>query len=172
VKVEWIAYAEKRLDLGVEYALAATSRPYYDLLAYEDDHRYYAHIGDNPGATSKNPLRLWAYRKRYVFTAQRELTSSQEITCTSAFNGACAYLDRSYARATYVDDPGVCDHIAFNRVLASEGGHMIVDPTLVVPAPPEHVNHGFLRFLMRWVATSATWNRVVRAPRAVRRSRA
>ncbi|WP_171059075.1 MULTISPECIES: glycosyltransferase family 2 protein [unclassified Arthrobacter] len=134
--------ALQRVMDGDVFAVSATSRPtYYDLLAYEDGERSFADLGERIRNAQHNPFAYYSFFRKFVYPEQRRLTSDTDTLCRSAFNGLCLYSAGTYALGTYIPEngPWICEHITFNRSLASATGlQMVVDRALVVPMPSEH----------------------------------
>jgi hypothetical protein len=125
------------------FAVSATSRPtYYDLLAFEDEDRSFADLDKRIQRVQRNPFEYYSFFQKVIYAEQRRLTYDSDIKCRSAFNGLCLYKAESYAMGSYLppqSGPWICEHVTFNRSVATgTGRHMVVDGALVLPMPPEH----------------------------------
>jgi hypothetical protein len=139
----WISHAHNRLVSEREvFALAATSSPYYDLLAYESEEISFAGLDLRISKAQRNPLKYAQFMNKHIYSVQEKMTRDVETLCISAFNGMAVYLGSRYAQGSYLPEAltmPVCEHVTFNRGLSRDGSRMIVDPSLMVPAPAEHV---------------------------------
>jgi len=144
--------AASKLERPSIFGVSATSRPhYYDLLAFEDDHRSFVTLLDD---LAKNRTDIFAYYRFFrsrIYPQQRTLTSDREIACTSTFNGLCLYRADTYRLGSYLQAGcAICEHLVFNRHLASlTGGAMLIDPGLVLRTPVDHAEQSFLPFAWR-----------------------
>lgn len=149
IDATWLHYAYGRLYLpDAPFALSATSRPYYDLLAFESDTKSFVGLDERIESAKKKPSTYRRFKQIEIYAEQLSLTRDTEISCISAFNGVAVYADPVFRRGTY-QPPGetaVCEHLLLHRGLASDGSRMVVDPSLQVPAPREHVKQSALSF--------------------------
>lgn len=150
--VDTLTSAAAKLDRDGVFGVSATSRPhYYDLLAFQDEiRRFDGLLGDLAQARSS----IFAYRRFFrsrIYPHQQALTSDREIACASTFNGLCIYRMERYREGSYLEDgPSRCEHVVFNLSLArAGGGHMLVDPRLVLATPDDHRQEAFLPFVWR-----------------------
>jgi hypothetical protein len=125
------------------FAVSATSRPtYYDLLAFEDEDRSFSDLDKRIQRVQRNPIKYYSFFQNVIYPEQRRLTSDSDTRCRSAFNGLCLYEAESYAMGSYLPPargPWICEHITFNRSVATgTGRHMVIDGALVLPMPSEH----------------------------------
>ena len=144
--------AAAKLDRPGVFGVSASSRPhYYDLLAFEDEHRSFTTLLDDLAQSRSDIFRYHRFFRSRIYPHQRALTSDREITCASTFNGLCLYRADIYRLGTYLDAaPGICEHLAFNRHLAAlTGGGMLIDPGLVLLTPADHAAQSFLPFAWR-----------------------
>ncbi|TSE14725.1 glycosyltransferase family 2 protein [Arthrobacter sp. KBS0703] len=143
------------------FALAATSRPsYYDLLAFEDETRSFAGLDKRIERLQSNPVAYYRLFRDFIYPEQQRLTTASDIACLSAFNGMCLYKADLYGQGSYVPSvsgPWVCEHVTFNRSMASATGRwMVIHGALVLPQPPEHGRRTLPGF---------AWQRVRKLPR-------
>lgn len=87
-----------------------------------------------------------------LIKAQRRISTNQsEIRVRSAFGGLSAYRGAAYKDAYYLEEnSGVCEHVGLNSQLSNSGRVLIIDPSLVVKAPLEHVWASSLFFKPFW----------------------
>lgn len=146
------------------FAVAATSHPYYDLLAFEDDRRSYVGLERRIRAVRRNPWAYWKLFRDQIYPAQQSLTVRGPIEAVSAFNGFCLYDAAPYLATSYTqpdDEPVACEHVVLNRELvAATGKRILIDPSIVVPAPVEHTPKSMAAFF---------WGRGLKATKAVTR---
>jgi hypothetical protein len=135
------------------FAIAATSRPtYYDLLAYEDDSISFVGLDRQIADLTRHPIAYYRFFRDYIYPHQERLTSSADVTCTSAFNGLCLYTATAYAQGSYLPtedaaSPWTCEHVTFNRSVAkATRQHLLVDAELVLRTPDEHGRKDLLGF--------------------------
>lgn len=144
--------AAAKLERPGIFGVSATSRPhYYDLLAFEDEHRSFARLLDE---LAENRTGLFAYHRFFrsrIYPYQRALTSDREIACLSTFNGLCLYRSETYRLGSYLQDGvNICEHLVFNRHLAAlTGGAMLIDSGLALGTPADHAQRSFLPFAWR-----------------------
>lgn len=142
------------------FALAATTRPsYYDLLAYEDEANSFGDLDQKIGQLERHPVQYYRLFRDVIYPEQRRLTSDADIRCLSAFNGLCLYPAAAYAMGTYLPAEAngwPCEHITFNRSVASATGRqMLIDGRLVLPMPAQHGHRALPGFV---------WQRVRKIP--------
>lgn len=142
----------RRLSEAHVFGVSATSRPtYYDLLAFEDDFEAFASLDGQIRSLERNPIRYYKLFRDIVYPSQQRLTSGNDLLCTSAFNGLALYEATTYRSGTYlppVNASWICEHVTFNRSLATATGQkMLVSAELVVPMPPEHGRQSLVRFV-------------------------
>lgn len=144
--------AASKLDRQGIFGVSATSRPhYYDLLAFQDEHRSFDTLLDD---LAKSRIDIFAYYRFFrsrIYPHQRALTDDREIVCASSFNGLCLYRADTYRLGNYLQaGPSTCEHLVFNRRLAAlTGGAMLIDPGLVLRTPIDHAQQSFLPFAWR-----------------------
>lgn len=144
--------AASKLDRPGIFGVSATSRPhYYDLLAFEDGRRSFVTLLDELAKSRTGIVRYYRFFRSRIYPYQRALTSDREISCASTFNGLCLYRGDSYRLGSYLQaGPALCEHLVFNRRLASlTGGTMLIDPGLVLQTPIDHAERSFLPFAWR-----------------------
>lgn len=144
--------AAAKLDRPGAFGVSASSRPhYYDLLAFEDEHRSFTTLLDDLARSRSDIFQYHRFFRSRIYPHQRALTSDREITCVSTFNGLCLYRAEIYRLGTYVDAaPGLCEHLVFNRHLAAlTGGTMLIDPSLMLRTPADHAAQSLLPFAWR-----------------------
>ena len=134
------------------FAYSAWSRPYFDLVAYEDDEVSLAYVWREIRPHPSDPLRLYMRIRKSIYARQKYYASRGSALCISAFNGLCVYRGADYARASYAMPPGqsLCEHTIFNRQLAQDGRRMMIMRELEVPTVVEHTDRGLVRFSMQW----------------------
>jgi hypothetical protein len=147
------------------YGIAATSAPtYYDLLAYEDEGRSFADLEQRISQNRRDPLTYYRFFRDVVYPAQRQLTSSMELRCRSAFNGLAIYPSAAYMRGSYLEHDShelICEHVVFNRRLQLVlGGEMLISPALRLPTPREHGPRRLPGFAVQRIAKAARLPRV------------
>lgn len=141
--------AAAKLDRDGVFGVSATSRPhYYDLLAFQDEHRSFETLLDELAKNRGDIVRYYRFFRSRIYPHQRALTVDREIACASTFNGLCLYRADIYRRGSYLGaGPDVCEHLTFNRRLAAlTGGTMLIDPGLVLLTPGDHAERSFLPF--------------------------
>jgi hypothetical protein len=141
--------AASKLDRQGVFGVSATSRPhYYDLLAFEDEHRSFDTLLDDLAKSRIGIFKYYRFFRSRIYPHQRALTDDREIECASTFNGLCLYRADDYRLGSYLQaGPSICEHLVFNRGLAAEtGGTMIIDPGLVLRTPMDHAQRSFLPF--------------------------
>jgi hypothetical protein len=144
--------AAAKLDRTDVFGVSATSRPhYYDLLAFQDESMAFETLLDE---LARQRTSIFAYRRFFqtrIYPCQHALTTDQEITCWSAFNGMCIYRAGTYRSGSYLaDGAGVCEHVVFNRAIAWEtGARMLIDPGLALLTPADHRQESFMPFAWR-----------------------
>jgi hypothetical protein len=144
--------AASKLERPGIFGVSASSRPhYYDLLAFEDEHRSFATLLDDLARSRSGILQYHRFFRSQIYPHQRALTSDQEIACASTFNGLCLYHSGIYRQGSYLDgSSSLCEHLVFNRRLAAlTGGAMLIDPGLVLSTPADHAERSFLPFAWR-----------------------
>lgn len=144
--------AASKLDRPGIFGVSATSRPhYYDLLAFEDEQRSFVTLLDELAKSRTGIVRYYRFFRSRIYPYQRALTSDREIRCASTFNGLCLYRADSYRLGSYLQvGPALCEHLVFNRRLASlTGGAMLIDPGLMLHTPVDHAERSFLPFAWR-----------------------
>lgn len=144
--------AAAKLDRPGVFGVSASSRPhYYDLLAYEDEHRSFTTLLDELAGHRSDIVRYYRFFCSRIYPHQRALTSDREIACASTFNGLCLYRAGEYRLGSYRQaGPAFCEHLVFNRRLAAlTGGTMLIDPDLVLRTPRDHAEQSFLPFAWR-----------------------
>ena len=154
IAASWLVDTIDRLHGEPEvFAFSAISDPYYDLIAFESETISYGNVWDRIDAESTIFTR-YVWLKKFISAPQRALASGRDMRCISAFNGACLYKGRDYATTSYLPqlESPICEHVVFNRRLAERGRFMIVDHTLVVSAPAEHIDPGAVKYY---------WNRLL-----------
>jgi hypothetical protein len=155
-----VATQLERLDDPELFGVSATSRPsYYDLLAFEDEKRSYTYLDRRIKELRRHPVQYYRLFRDVLYTDQERLTSSEDILCTSAFNGLALYKAATFVRGSYLPPyggPWICEHVTFNRSLAAATGkHMLVNGALVMPAPPEHRRRSLPGFVLQRAAKLA-----------------
>ncbi|WP_186418235.1 glycosyltransferase family 2 protein [Bosea sp. CS1GBMeth4] len=141
--------AAAKLDRNGVFGVSATSRPhYYDLLAFQDEHRSFETLLDDLAKNRRDIVSYYRFFRSRIYPQQRALTADREIACASAFNGLCLYRAEIYRLGSYLEaGADICEHLVFNRRLAAlTGGTMLVDPGLVLLTPGDHAERGFLPF--------------------------
>ena len=132
------------------FAVAATSRPsYYDLIAFDDGRICFEGLARTIKQSERNPIAYYRLFDQTIYPAQAALTTNRELRCLSAFNGLALYRASDYAQGGYVTETPaeICEHLTFNRAIASASGKsMVVDPGLRVDMPAEHGRKPFLPF--------------------------
>lgn len=144
--------AAAKLDRPGVFGVSASSRPhYYDLLAYEDEHRSFTTLLDELAINRSGIVQYYHFFRSRIYPHQRALTSDREISCASTFNGLCLYRAETYRLGSYRQaGPVICEHLVFNRRLAAlTGGAMLIDPDLVLRTPRDHAEQSFLPFAWR-----------------------
>jgi hypothetical protein len=144
--------AAAKLDRPGIFGVSASSRPhYYDLLAYEDEHRSFTTLLGDLAGNRSDIVRYYRFFCSRIYPHQRALTSDHEIACASTFNGLCLYRAGTYRLGSYRQEgPAICEHLVFNRRLAAlTGGAMLIDPDLVLRTPRDHAEQSFLPFAWR-----------------------
>ncbi|MGX1788599.1 glycosyltransferase family 2 protein [Bosea sp. NPDC055332] len=144
--------AASKLDRPGVVGVSATSRPhYYDLLAFEDEHRSFETLLDDLAESRVDIFKYYRFFRSRIYPHQRALTDDREIECASTFNGLCLYRADTYRLGSYLQEgPSICEHLAFNRRLAAQtGGAMLIDPGLVLSTPADHAQRSFLPFAWR-----------------------
>lgn len=155
LSVDTVRAAVARARRGKEFAVAATSRPtYYDLLAYEDEHRSFVGLEGDLARRRRRPLSFYRLHSGLIYPEQQRLTVDEDLTCHSAFNGFALYRRDYYSSGNYLQvdrsAPWICEHVTFNRsVHETTGLDMVVDSRLVLPAPRDHVRASPAVFLWR-----------------------
>lgn len=146
-----LAAASKLGRQGV-FGVSATSRPhYYDLLAFEDEHRSFETLLDELVKSRIDIFTYYRFFRSRIYPHQRVLSDDREIMCTSTFNGLCLYRGATYRLGNYLQDgSNICEHLLFNRRLADlTGGSMLIDPGLILRTPKDHSEQSFLPFAWR-----------------------
>lgn len=143
--------AASKLDRHGIFGVSATSRPhYYDLLAFQDEHRSFETLLDDLAKSRVNIFRYYRFFRSRIYPHQRALTDDREITCLSSFNGLCLYRADSYRLGSYLQagsSTSICEHLVFNRRLVGlTGGAMLIDPGLVLRTPNDHSEQSFVPF--------------------------
>ncbi|CAN7237345.1 glycosyltransferase family 2 protein [Bosea sp. LjRoot90] len=141
--------AASKLDRQGVFGVSATSRPhYYDLLAFEDEHRSFETLLDDLAKSRIDIFEYYRFFQSRIYPHQRALTDDREIICASSFNGLCLYRADIYRLGSYLQaGPSICEHLIFNRILAGlTGGTMLIDPGLVLRTPMDHAQRSFLPF--------------------------
>ncbi|CAN7434568.1 glycosyltransferase family 2 protein [Bosea sp. LjRoot237] len=144
--------AAAKLDRQRIFGASATSRPhYYDLLAFEDEHRSFETLLDDLAKSRVDIFKYYRFFRSRIYPHQRALTNDREIECASTFNGLCLYRADDYRLGSYLQaGPSICEHLVFNRGLAAQTGRtMIIDPGLVLRTPMDHAQRSFLPFAWR-----------------------
>lgn len=144
--------AAAKLDRPRIFGVSATSRPhYYDLLAFQDEHRSFVTLLDDLAASRSSIFTYYRFFRSRIYPHQRALSKDREIECTSTFNGLCLYRADVYRLGSYLQaGPCICEHLAFNRRLADKtGAKMLIDPGLVLRTPVDHSQQSFLPFVWR-----------------------
>lgn len=144
--------AASKLERPGIFGVSATSRPhYYDLLAFEDSHRSFVTLLDDLARSRTDIVAYYRFFRSRIYPQQRALTSDHEIACVSTFNGLCLYRADGYRLGSYLQaGHAICEHLVFNRRLASlTGGAMLIDPGLVLRTPGDHAEQSFLPFAWR-----------------------
>lgn len=144
--------AAAKLDRPGVFGVSASSRPhYYDLLAFEDEHRSFTTLLDDLAQSRSGIFQYHRFFRSRIYPYQRALTSDREITCGSAFNGLCLYRADIYRLGSYLDAASdICEHLVFNRHLgALTGRTMLIDPSLVLRTPADHAEQSLLPFAWR-----------------------
>ncbi len=148
------AISRLKTDAGI-FAVSATSRPtYYDLIAFDDGYICFENLALEIKQRERNPISYYKLFSQTIYPAQAALTTDRELQCISAFNGLALYRSSDYARGSYSSgtQADICEHLAFNRSIASASGkRMIVDPGLRVEMPAEHCRKSFLPFWIQRV---------------------
>jgi hypothetical protein len=137
------------------FAVSATSVPtYYDLYAYEDDSVSFEDLPKRMHAAKSGPITFWRFLRDSVYIEQQALTSGSDLECRSAFNGLCIYKFEDYCRSSYVAGSTFesCEHLIFNRRLAASGRMMTIRGSLVLQAPPEHIQVSFPGYIWREIS--------------------
>jgi hypothetical protein len=146
-----LAAASKLERQGI-FGVSATSRPhYYDLLAFQDDHRSFDTLLEDLAGSRSNIFAYYRFFCSRIYPHQRALTDDREIECASAFNGLCLYRTDAYRLGSYLQPgPSICEHLVFNRRLADiTGARMLIDPGLILHTPVDHSQQSFLPFAWR-----------------------
>lgn len=144
--------AASKLDRQGVFGVSATSRPhYYDLLAFQDEHRSFDTLLDDLAKSRVDIFEYYRFFRSRIYPHQQALTTNREITCASSFNGLCLYRAETYRLGNYLQaGPSICEHLVFNRRLATlTGGAMLIDPGLVLRTPMDHAQQSFLPFAWR-----------------------
>lgn len=144
--------AAAKLDRDGIFGVSATSRPhYYDLLAFQDEHRSFETLLDDLAKSRGDIVNYYRFFRSRIYPHQRALTLDCEIACASTFNGLCLYRADIYRLGSYLGAGGdICEHLVFNRRLAAlTGGTMLIDPGLVLLTPADHAERSFLPFAWR-----------------------
>lgn len=86
---------------------------------------------------------LSAVQAKYeaVIRVQKRIKPHQSgIRVQSAFGGLAAYRGKAYQSSSYLaDNDGICEHVGFNLKLSNSGHVLIIDPSLIVKGPREHI---------------------------------
>ncbi len=133
-------------------ASPSSSRPhYYDLLAFQDDHRSFDTLLEDLAGSRSNIFAYYRFFCSRIYPHQRALTDDHEIECASTFNGLCLYRTVAYRLGSYLQPgPSICEHLVFNRRLADiTGAKMLIDPGLILHTPVDHFQQSFLPFAWR-----------------------
>ena len=144
--------AVSKLERPGVFGVSATSRPhYYDLLAFEDQHRSFETLLVDLAKSRTGIFAYYRFFSSRIYPHQQALTDDREIACISTFNGLCLYRTDIYRLGSYLRaGPSICEHLVFNRHLASlTGGTMLIDPGLVLGTPADHARQSFLPFAWR-----------------------
>jgi hypothetical protein len=144
--------AASKLDRRGIFGVSATSRPhYYDLLAFQDEHRSFEALLDDLAKSRVDIFEYYRFFRSRIYPHQRALTADREIMCASSFNGLCLYRAETYRLGSYLQvGPSICEHLIFNRRLADQtGGAILIDPGLVLRTPVDHAQKSFVPFAWR-----------------------
>jgi hypothetical protein len=144
--------AAAKLERPGIFGVSATSRPhYYDLLAFQDDHRSFDTLLEELAASRSNIFDYYRFFRSRIYPHQQALTDDREIECASTFNGLCLYRTDAYRLGSYLQPgPSICEHLVFNRRLAERtGARMLIDPGLILHTPVDHSQQSFLPFAWR-----------------------
>ncbi|WID96682.1 glycosyltransferase family 2 protein [Bosea vestrisii] len=155
-----LAAALKLEQPGI-FGVSATSRPhYYDLLAFEDEHRSFETLLDDLAKSRVDIFEYYRFFRSRIYPHQRALTDDREITCSSSFNGLCLYRADTYRLGSYLQaGSSICEHLVFNRSLAGlTGGTMLIDPGLVLRTPKDHSEQSFVPFAWRRLRKLVAWH--------------
>lgn len=140
---------EKLLDRSW-FAVSASSKPYYDLLAFESPEFSFAQLKSVEEWSKSSLFHHLIFRYRFIHRMQHKLAKRDIFDCTSAFNGICVYRGSDYATASYIPkdlDQWICEHVTINRTLSRESGRVYVDKDFLVGAPREHVYRNIITYL-------------------------
>jgi hypothetical protein len=140
------------------FALGATSFPvYYDLLSLRADGHDYTTLFSDLCAAKTRPLQYFHFHQRYIYNRQRAIVTTRPLQCTSSFNGFCLYRAADYFTGTYrsSDEELICEHVTLNHSIRNATKKtMLITPSLVIQAPPDHTPVGFRRFWANRLATA------------------
>ncbi len=138
---------DSRIDA---FGISATSKPhYYDLFAYERSDLSFANLSEEFSSAKRKPFSYYSFFKDNIYPAQQALTSSNYMTCISAFNGMGIYRFDDYHIGSYLskNPKNICEHVTFNRAIANHTGkHMIISPILSFQTPADHIRRDFFSF--------------------------
>jgi len=142
ITAEAISEVSRELLSGHFFAVAATSQPYYDLLAFDSWAMPNVDFMELEREAKRNFFSFMRFKYLVVHPRQRKLTTNHDMRAVSAFNGLCFYEPALYLESSYIplaDDDWPCEHVTFNKHLAAKGLSVLVKSSLIVTPPSEHV---------------------------------